>query len=270
MSSNLALYENKDIRQGHIDNSLFSEKNFFHYMKVAETLSKSSLVPKAMTGKPADILVAMEHGLQLGIPMMQAIQDIAVINGKPSMYGDGLLAVVQGHKDYEWIEEKVINEVATCIIKRKNHEQHSVTFSKEDAKKAGLWGRPGPWSQYPERMLKMRARGFCIRDIFSDALRGIKTEEEVNDYPVLNKKEKSKEVLNDLLDINNKKDEKNVIDSVVLSSLEQHEEINNLIIEKNFSESRLKSAFRHYKVNEMCDMTSEQASDFINILKKEP
>jgi hypothetical protein len=241
-------------------------------MAVADFLSKSSMVPKGMCGKPADILIAMEMGLQIGIPMMQAIQDIAVINGKPCMYGDGLLAVVQGHKDYEWIDEKVINEVATCTIKRKNHEPHIVTFSKEDAKKASLWGKQGPWSQYPERMLKMRARGFCIRDIFSDALRGIKTDEEVSDYSDSSKKDKTKpsDLLKDLLSNNKKQPEKNASKTIVLSSMEQHEAIDNLIHEKKFPDKRLKSAFKHYGVNDIYEMTSEQANDFISILNKEP
>ena len=45
-----------------MDKSLFSIENFSHYMSVAETLSKSTLVPKGMIGKPADILIAMEYG----------------------------------------------------------------------------------------------------------------------------------------------------------------------------------------------------------------
>ena len=173
-------------RDENIKQSLLSKENFMHYMSVAEAMSKTELVPKNMKGKPADILLAWEMGLQLGIPMTQALQDIAVINGKPCMYGDGLLAVVQGHKDYEWIKETITGSgdkiEAECSIKRKNHEPNTIVFTVEDAEKAGLWGKPGPWSQYPKRMLQMRARGFCIRNVFSDALRGVKTVEEVSDY----------------------------------------------------------------------------------------
>lgn len=265
-----------ETREGHIEQSLLAKEHFQHYMGVAEFLSKSSMVPKAMNGKPADILIAMEMGLQIGIPMMQAIQDIAVINGKPCMYGDGLLAVVQGHKDYEWIEEKIESnsagmQSAICSIKRKNHEPHTVRFSADDAKKAGLWGKQGPWSQYPERMLQMRARGFCIRDIFSDALRGIKTDEEIGDYPVQetrNSKTKAKDALKDLLTKTKAKEPEQKI-TIVLSSMEQHEAIGNLISEKNFPESRLKGAFKHYGVNDIYEMTYDQAEDFIKKLNKE-
>ncbi len=264
-----------ETREGHIGQSLLAKEHFQHYLGVAELLSKSSLVPKGMQGKAADILIAMEMGLQIGIPMMQAIQDIAVINGKPCMYGDGLLAVVQGHKDYEWISEKIIMESAgnlsaICSIKRKNHEPHQVKFSSDDAKKAGLWGKSGPWTQYPERMLQMRARGFCIRDCFSDALRGIKTDEEINDYPQSSAKSPKKgasEVLKSFLNQANITNEARI---VVVSSTEQHEEIDNLIHERQFSPKRFESALKHYNVSCVSDMDCDQAIDFIARLQKEP
>ncbi len=269
-------------REGHIGNSLLSKENFNHYMNVADFLSKSSMVPKGMQGKASDILIAMEMGLQIGIPMMQAIQDIAVINGKPCMYGDGLLAVVQGHKDYEWIDEKIErdskNQVlgALCVIKRRNHEPHAVPFTVDDAKKANLWGKPGPWSQYPERMLQMRARGFCIRDTFSDALRGIKADEEVNDYQVesqpASKQKKSDALMNK---INSAKNQ--VIDITPTEvtqetgeavSEELLNEIGALLSVKEFGDKRVEASMKYYKVENLGQLTKEQALDFIKNLNK--
>lgn len=267
-----------ETREGHMEQSLLAREHFQHYMAVADFLSKSSMVPKAMQNKPADVLIAMEMGLQIGIPMMQAIQDIAVINGKPCMYGDGLLAVVQGHKDYEWMSEKLNCDdkqkllSASCTIKRKNHEPYCVTFSAEDARIAGLWGKSGPWSQYPGRMLQMRARSFCIRDLFSDALRGIKTEEEVSDYQALDSKPVkagASEALKNLLTRTKKTKEAEPNKTIVLSSKEQHEAIENLLHEKRFPEDRLKRAFKHYGVNGIYEMNCDQAIDFIAILNKE-
>ena len=56
------------------------------------------------------------------------------------------------------------------------------TFSQEDAKRANLWGKAGPWTAYPKRMLQMRARSFALRDSFPDALKGVGISEEVRDY----------------------------------------------------------------------------------------
>ena len=55
------------------------------------------------------------------------------------------------------------------------------TFSYEDAKRAGLWGKQGPWTQYPQRMAQMRARSWAVRDAFPDLLRGISVYEEQQD-----------------------------------------------------------------------------------------
>jgi len=59
-----------------------------------------------------------------------------------------------------------------------------VIFSKEDAETAKLWGKQGPWQTYPKRMLAMRARGWAIRNVFPDALKGIQVAEEVQDIPM--------------------------------------------------------------------------------------
>jgi hypothetical protein len=91
------------------------------------------------------------------------------------------------HRDFEWIKEDNLTEIeknkaATCTIKRHGMEAHSVTFTYDMAVKAGLASKDGPWKQYPWRQTQMRARGFCGRDTFPDALRGLKSVEEVGDY----------------------------------------------------------------------------------------
>lgn len=52
----------------------------------------------------------------------------------------------------------------------------------DDAAKAGLKGKQGPWTQYPKRMMQMRARSWALRDVFPDVLRGMPVAEEVMDY----------------------------------------------------------------------------------------
>ena len=88
----------------------------------------------------------------------------------------------------EGVEERVDGEgtpnpVAVCIAHRKGRKPVTATFSVEDAKRAGLWGKQGPWQAYPKRMLQMRARGFALRDAFPDVLKGLITAEEAQDYP---------------------------------------------------------------------------------------
>lgn len=154
----------------------------------AQHLSKSSMVPAEYRGKPENILLAIQWGMEVGLAPLQAIQNIAVINGKPSVYGDALLAMVKGSPVCDDVIERFEGEgeqfAAVCEARRRGKVPVLARFSAADAKKAGLWGKTGPWTQYPRRMLQMRARGFALRDAFPDVLRGVITREEADDYPV--------------------------------------------------------------------------------------
>jgi hypothetical protein len=157
-------------------------------MRFSDMLAKSQMVPKAYQGKPEDVLVAVQWGRELGLAPLQALQNIACINGKPSVYGDAAMALVQASSVCENIEEFFEGEgspnpVAVCVAKRKGRTPVTVKFSVEDAKRAGLWGKTGPWQAYPKRMMQMRARGFALRDAFPDVLKGLITVEEAQDYP---------------------------------------------------------------------------------------
>jgi hypothetical protein len=160
--------------------------NMDQAMKMAEMLSKSGMVPKAYQGKPQDTLVAMMMGHEVGLNPIQSLQNIAVINGKPSIYGDALAALVQNHPAFGGMEESFdeAKMVASCTVWRRGGTKHTQTFSQADAQKANLWGKSGPWTQYPKRMLAMRARGFALRSQFADALAGLITREEAEDMPM--------------------------------------------------------------------------------------
>lgn len=155
-------------------------------MELAKTLASSQLIPKAFQQRPGDVFVAMMWSHSLGIPIVQGLQGIAVINGKPSLYGDALLAVCMGSGQMADIEETITgsadNLTATCKVTRRGKPTPVVsTFSIADARAAGLLGKPGPWKQYTSRMLKMRARAFALRDAFPDVLSGIASAEEMQD-----------------------------------------------------------------------------------------
>ena len=166
----------------------FLPTTFTEAKQFAGELAASNLVPKAYAGKPLDILVAIQWGNEIGLAPMQALQNISVINGKPSVYGDAAMALVQASPVCEGVEEffegeGTPNPVAVCIAHRRGRKPVTARFSVEDAKRAGLWNKMGPWTQYPKRMLQMRARGFALRDAFPDALKGLITTEEAQDYP---------------------------------------------------------------------------------------
>jgi hypothetical protein len=158
-------------------------RSFDELGRFCKAIVNSGLAPKSFNS-PEAVMVAIQHGMELGLAPMQALQSIAVINGKPVIYGDAALALATAHPSFLDIEETTDGTTATCVIKRRDRSAVVRTFSEADAKKAGLWGKSGPWAQYPARMLQMRARGWALRDAFPDALKGLGIREEVQDYQV--------------------------------------------------------------------------------------
>jgi hypothetical protein len=156
--------------------------------RFSQMVAKSEFAPKDFKGKPESCMLAIQHGSEVGLSPMQSLQSIAVINGRPTIWGDAALALVQASPVCEYVREYTEGDgdalVAVCEAKRRGYPAPTVVrFSVADAKKASLWGKSGPWQQYPTRMLTLRARGFALRNAFADALRGLITAEEAQDYP---------------------------------------------------------------------------------------
>lgn len=138
------------------------------------------------------ILVGIMHGMEVGLPPMAALQSIAVINNMPCLWGDGMLAVVINSELLEEFEETpeidgngdVISY--TCTVLRKGMKKPiKQTFTRAQAAKAGLLEKKGPWQQYPDRMMQMRARAWALRAGFADVLKGLKSAEEMMDVTAL-------------------------------------------------------------------------------------
>lgn len=154
-------------------------------MQLAKLIAESDLSPKDYRGKPGNVLIAVQMGQEIGLSPMSAIQSIAVINGKPSLYGDVGKAILLSNGFV--IEESDIKTIkdqgfATCKITRPGHPPCTRTFGIENAKTAKLWGKEGPWTTNPERQMAWRAFWFSARDIAADVLKGLSGAEEVIDY----------------------------------------------------------------------------------------
>lgn len=151
--------------------------------KLSGALAASGMTPKAYGQDQNKIMVGIMAGAEVGLTPFAALQSIAVIGNNPSLWGDGALALVQASGFLTDMEETDDGQIATCRLNRVGRATPIVrTFSMEDAKKAGLAGKSGPWSQYPARMRQMRARAFALRDGFSDVLKGLHIAEEARDY----------------------------------------------------------------------------------------
>jgi hypothetical protein len=160
-----------------------SPQTFEQAMKFSHMLAESDFVPKDFKGKPGNCLIAMQWGSEIGLKPLQALQNLAVINGRPALWGDSVIAIVRSSPLCEYVTETDDGKTATCTVKRRGEPPQTRVFSMDDASKAGLLGKQGPWTQYPKRMRQMRARAFALRDVFPDVLRGMPVAEEIMDAP---------------------------------------------------------------------------------------
>jgi hypothetical protein len=170
----------------------FAPRSITEALQFAEMILDSGMAPKSYQSLARDkgkaaIVVALQFGMEVGFQPMQALQCIANINGMPSVWGDGALALVRSSGLLESIQEDdfpaiIANKKATCTVKRKGESgSKTVTFSYQNAIEAGIMGN-AVWKTYPYRMCLMRARAFALRDMFPDVLKGLRITEEVQDY----------------------------------------------------------------------------------------
>ena len=90
--------------------------------RFAKMVAATEFAPKDFRGKPEACLLAIQAGAEVGLSPMQSLQSIAVINGKPSVYGDTALAVCKCSPVCEWVRERIEGDgdtmVAICEAKR--------------------------------------------------------------------------------------------------------------------------------------------------------
>nr|DAX69290.1 MAG TPA: RecT protein [Caudoviricetes sp.] len=137
-------------------------------------LAPSTILPTAYRGNAANAFVAAETGAALGLEPLQALASIAVINGRATLSSDLMAAVIRraGHT-LRIVENSPESVTATLIRADDKTFKFEVTWDKDKATKAGLWGQRGPWSQYPTQMLRARAITEVARQGASEALMGM-------------------------------------------------------------------------------------------------
>lgn len=169
------------------DNSLVMLKQQFEQLEVCRSLAhhycQTEMVPKQYRGKPEDGAVAIQWGAEIGLKPMQALQNVAVVNGNPTLWGDALVALVRQSGLCEYITQDwdAAAQVYTITTKRKGEpEEATGSYSFEDAKKAGLTGRD-TYQKHLKIMLKSRCRAHLLRDVYADVLKGFQVREVIEE-----------------------------------------------------------------------------------------
>lgn len=158
---------------------------FKELVELSNVLATSDIVPKDLRTKPANVMLVLMFGQEIGITAAQALQNVMVVNGRPSLWGDAVMGLVLASSVYEdssdSFDPNKDGGTATFRAKRKGKDWVVRTFSMADAAKAKLDKKEGPWQEYPKRMLFHRARSWALRDSFADVLKGLRYYEEERD-----------------------------------------------------------------------------------------
>mgnify|MGYP001365049620 CR=1 FL=1 len=151
--------------------------------QIAARLAKSTLLPKAIQGKPADLAVIMITGHELGLSPMQALRGLHVVEGRPILSADLIVGLVKKHpacKYFRLIEST--DEKATYETQREGEpEPTRITWTIQQASKAGLTGRQN-WKAHPAAMLRARASAALARAVYPDVAMGIYDQDEALDF----------------------------------------------------------------------------------------
>ena len=171
--------------------------------RLAVAIIKAGLCPDSYkdSGTPNEskVMIGILKSLEVGLPPITGLSTIAIINGKPSVYGDGLSALLQKSgalvkREIEEVGDKPAEGaqigdwpdsygVRVRLHRKGQDEPYEGEFTVGAAKRAKLWMnvKRDPWIKYPKRMMMWRAFGFAVRDGFSDCLSGLWLAEEVED-----------------------------------------------------------------------------------------
>jgi len=147
---------------------------------LAEVLAKSTLLPDALKGKAPDVVVQILAGQELGLAPMAAIRGVHIVQGKPVLSADTMVALVLGSglcEHFSCIEDT--EQRVTYETKRRGspHVQ-KVSWSVEDTKKAGLNTKDN-WRLHTRQMMKARCKAILARDVYPDVLAGVYDPDEI-------------------------------------------------------------------------------------------
>lgn len=140
--------------------------------ELANSIAATGFVPKTFQNRPAEIAACILYGAELGIGPMQSLAKIDIVEGRPAPRAElgRALAVAAGHE--VWVDESTNTRVTVSGRRRGSQRTSSVTWTLDDAKRAGLGGRPN-YQKYPRQMLLARASAELVRQMFPEVLGGI-------------------------------------------------------------------------------------------------
>lgn len=140
--------------------------------RIGAALCQTSFVPASFRGKPEEAAAAILYGDEIGFTPTQALQNIYVISGKPSMYARSMVALLMSHGHEVWTVEKT--DAKVTVAGRRKGSSHTIeeTWTTARAAKAGYTNNK-KYQTDPQAMLYARAASDVCRQVAPDSLAGI-------------------------------------------------------------------------------------------------
>lgn len=150
---------------------------------LAEKACTGQLVAQHFRGKPADGAIAIAYGASLGWHWTKSLQDVYVVNGKPSIMAKEMreLMIRAGHDI--WEEEVGPTKVVLAGRRRGSDIVVRVEWTIEKAEKAGYTKSNPNYGKIPESMLYARCTTDLAKRLAPDALSGLGIVEDLQDQP---------------------------------------------------------------------------------------
>ena len=187
----IAVQDNLDIRKTSAHALVSEVRTMSGDAKAIEPANMSELVTLADAAGKSNFfgaktreqaLLIMMSGRDLGLSYSQALRAFHVIEGRPALSADGMVAACLMRSDVcEYFRTVEVSDAKAVVeTQRRGSKPQRYEFAKSDAERAGLWGRAN-WGKYPSRMLLARARAALARDVYPDLLLGLYDPDELAD-----------------------------------------------------------------------------------------
>lgn len=158
--------------------------------KNAQVLAKSDLVPEMYKGKPENVMLAMDMASRTGFSLMQVMQNLYIVRGKPSWSGSFCMSAIKASGLYEWVKYCRIGDPNTreygyfvqALDKSTGQIVNGPICDWNTVKNEGWDSKPGSkWKTMPDLMFRYRAAAFFARTECPEVLQGLQTTEEIQD-----------------------------------------------------------------------------------------
>lgn len=168
--------------------SFADSKSFEHAQRVAKMLCSSNLIPKDYQGNVQNTMIALEMANRIGASPLMVMQNLYVIQGRPSWSSTFIIAALNASKRFSPIRFECGGEgedygcyaFATDTATKQKLDGPRITMKMAAAE--GWLTKPGSkWKTMPELMIRYRAAAFFGRLYAPDIMMGMQTAEEVID-----------------------------------------------------------------------------------------